>query len=253
MATTSIIIPTLGRNESYYTCKESIYDQSNQDYEIIKVTREGPLAEIRNEGARRAKGKYLVFIDDDVICEPGWLDGILSGFERGADGVSGPSYTTNKFRSARDVFRFEFLHNLLSSGNPGHFSQFGAASLAATKEDCDYQGEVEYLEACNMAFSAETFWSVGGFDERYKGIGDWSEPDLCFRIRKNGGHLWFSRNARLEHRPSRTGAYKKRLVKCDRMENYELFSSRWIKPSWRHSAYKRLLRAYFVMKENRLV
>ena len=100
-----------------------------------------------------------------------------------------------------------------------------------------------------MAFEKKAFWEVNGFDEAYEGIGDWSEPDLCYRLRKNGKKLWFSRDARLEHRPSQSGAYQKRLVKCNRMENYNLFSERWIKPSIRHSVYKFVLRTYFNLKE----
>lgn len=104
-----------------------------------------------------------------------------------------------------------------------------------------------------MAFEKEAFWSVNGFDETYKGVGDWSEPDLCFRLRENGHKLWFSRNAVVEHRPSQSGAYKKRLVRCNRMENYELFSKRWIKPCWKHTTYKLMLRLYFRLKELRWI
>jgi GT2 family glycosyltransferase len=123
-------------------------------------------------------------------------------------------------------------------------------SLQATSEQCKYDGPVEYLEACNMSFEREAFWSVDGFDERYRGIGDWSEPDLCFRLRAKGHKLWFSRDAVVEHRPSQSGAYKKRLKPAGRMENYELFSKRWIRPCIQHTAYKAMLRAYFWAKEN---
>ena len=129
---------------------------------------------------------------------------------------------------------------------PGHITRWGAWTTGATEESCSYEGEVEFLEACNMSFRRDVFESLGGFDESYKGIGDWSEPDLSFRIRKAGHHLWFSRDARLEHRASKSGAFKKRRSDSgNRMANYELFSSRWIKPCWGHSFYKRVLRTYY--------
>jgi GT2 family glycosyltransferase len=247
----SIIIPTLGRSESYRDCIESLWNQTNQNFEIIKVTEEGSLAALRNEGAKRSKGDILIFIDDDVLCESQWLDSIFGGFKLGYKGVSGPSFTKREFRSNRDCFRFPTV--LFSARIPGKISSFGQWSLEATKESCRYEGEVDYLEACNMAFDKKAFWEVGGFDESYGGIGDWSEPDLCFRLRRLGYKLWFSRDARVEHRPSKTGAYKKRLKKCNRMENYELFSKRWIKPNLSHSIYKCLFRLYFWMKEKKWI
>lgn len=97
-----------------------------------------------------------------------------------------------------------------------------------------------------MAFRADVFNRVGGFDENYKGVGDWSEPDLAFRIKKLGYQLWFSRNASLEHRPSKSGAYKKRRTDApNRMANYELFSKRWVKPCFEHTLYKLFLKAYY--------
>lgn len=246
----SIVIPTLGRSQSYEACKESLYQQTNQDYEIIKVTEEGPLASIRNLGAKRARGQYLSFIDDDVVCSPHWLEALQRAFAGGYAGVSGPSFSTKEYRKNRDCFKFRAV--CFGVHTPGTLSSWGQWSLAATDERCNYEGPVEYLEACNMSFKTEDFWSVNGFDEDYKGIGDWSEPDLCFRLRAAGKKLWFARDARVEHRPSQSGAYKKRLVKCDRMENYELFSKRWIKHSVRHSIYKGILRTYFNLKERGL-
>ena len=100
-----------------------------------------------------------------------------------------------------------------------------------------------------MAFDRDVFNRMRGFDTAFKGIGDWSEPDFCFRIRQAGHQLWFSKDARLEHRPSQRGAYTKRKSDSgNRLANYELFSGRWIKPCWQHSVYKQVLRAYYAYK-----
>ena len=249
----SVIIPSLGRSSVLRDCMESLWAQTNQDFEIVTITEEGPLAALRNEGAKRARGKYYLFIDDDVVCEKQWFEAVMEGFSKGYAGISGPSYTTKEYQRNRDCFKFGGIPGLLSSRHPGTLSPWGQWSLAATKEDCFYNGEVDYLEACNMAFKASAFNQVGGFDESYKGVGDWSEPDLCFRLRRYGHKLFFSRNARVEHRPSQSGAYKKRLVKCSRMENYELFSQKFIKPTLRHKCYKQALKTYFWLKERKYV
>ena len=249
MATYSVIIPTLGRSQSYEETKESLYQQSNQDFEIVKVTEEGSLASLRNEGARRARGQYLIFIDDDVVCSTEWIEAMHRSFQKGYAGVSGPAVITKEFRRNRDCFRYQT--GFLSSRRPGIISPWGQWSHEASKETCSYSGPVDYLEACNMAFKASSFKALGGFDERYGGIGDWSEPDLCFRLRQAGYRMWFSRDARLEHKPSQSGAYKKRLRPANRMENYELFSQRWVEPTFRHRIFKFILRIYFNLKETK--
>ena len=131
MATFSIVIPTLGRSSSYEVCKESLYQQSNQDFEIIKVTEEGSLAALRNEGARRARGQYLIFIDDDVVCGVDWLEAMHRSFQRGYVGVSGPSIITHHFRKNRDCFKLPVW--LFSREIPGTLSSWGQWSLEATK------------------------------------------------------------------------------------------------------------------------
>ena len=100
----SIIIPSFQRPESLEECLISIRSQTFTDYEILVRGEEGPLAKIRNSGAREAKGDILIFIDDDVICSPGWLKSIIQIFDSRLDigGVSGPSIITKLFRRKRD-------------------------------------------------------------------------------------------------------------------------------------------------------
>jgi len=197
-----------------------------------------------------ANGKYLCFIDDDVICEPQWLDAISEGFRKGYAGVSGPAVIPPEYRKQRDIFKYEWIARLFASSKEvGKLTKAGTWTRGASRADCSYEGEVDYLEACNMAFRADAFWEVGGFDEKFEGVGDWSEPDLCCRLRSFGYKLFFKNAARLEHHPSQTGAYTKRLKKCSRLENYELFSRRWVKPCWQHSLHKWTLKQYINFKE----
>jgi len=221
------------------------------------VKEEGPLAKLRNEGAKRAKGDILVFTDDDIIASPKWLSAINKEFEDKQDigGVSGPSFISREFRRNRDIFKFKFFKSVYDkffcdglSHLPGHITKSGAWTTGACDEKCDYQGEVEFLEACNMAFRADIFYAIGGFDESYLGVGDWSEPDLSFRVRRAGYHLWFSRDARIEHQPSKSGAYKKRAGDRSRLTNYEKFAFKWIKPNFKHTLYKLFLRIYYAFK-----
>ncbi len=254
----SIIIPTLNRPGSLAKCLESINNQTEKDYEVILVSEEGALSKLRNDGAKRAKGDYFIFIDDDVITTPDWLKEIITSFEkdRFIGGVSGPAVIPETFRSNRDIFshrRIKRLYDLwFCRGKqylPGHIMPSGAWTTGACMESCNYEGEVDFLEACNMAYERNTFNILGGFDEGYKGVGDWSEPDLAYRVRKMGKNLWFNPKAKLYHYPSQSGAFKKRKADAkNRLENYEKFSKRWLKQTLEHKLYKMFIRGYYGIK-----
>ena len=222
------------------------------------VTDKGELAELRNQGAQRAKGAIFAFIDDDVVLTPSWLETIVKGFASGLNvgGVSGPSIVRPLYRRNRDLFRYPIIKWLYDRiflegmGHlPGHFTKWGAWTTGACNESCSYEGKVEFLEACNMSFSRKAFEHVGGFDESFKGVGDYSEPDLSFRLRRRGFKLLFLQGAKLYHNPSRTGAFSRRLGDSEnRLRNFNLFANRNLRPSVRLNYYKLFLKTYYAIK-----
>jgi len=253
----SIVIPSYQREKDLACCLQSLEIQ-NGNKEIIILKEKGPLAKIRNEGLRKARGRYVTFIDDDTVCQPGWLESIIKLFVHpNVIGVSGPAFIPEIYRNNRDIFRFKWASKLyrehFAGGqglSPGHFSKAGAPSLASAYKENKYQGPVQYLEACNMSFRTQQIKSIGGFDEKYTGVGEWSEPDLCFRLRKKfNGFLWYSQRAALSHYPSKQGPYKFRKKTKSRMQNYELFSSRWLDQNIDHKMYKIFMRGYYTWKK----
>ena len=255
----SVIIPTLGRPEALNRCIDSLNAQTQVPEEIILVTERGELAQLRNQGARKATGEIISFIDDDVVCSTFWSESIRSqfNFRSHVVGVSGIAYIPEGLQRKRDLFRYRFikyLYDLLflegKSHLPGRFTQAGTWTTGAVSQECDYEGQVDFLEACNQTWRKEAFWAVGGFDESYGGIGDWSEPDLAFRVRAEKlGTLWFTKEALVAHECSQTGAYLSRQRTGERLSNYYLFSSRWIKPHWKHTLFKLFINGYYGIKE----
>ena len=261
MATTpfaaTVVIPSLDRPVELAACVRSLQAQTRRDYELVILKERGPLAAIRNQGLRAAQGAVVCFLDDDVICPPTWLAGVLDTFQQHPDavGVTGPALITPYYRQQRDLFRYPRLRGLYDRlfldvpTRPGRICPSGAFTTAASEEDCAYEGPVDYLEACNMSFRNAALQTVGGFDEGYGGIGDWSEPDVCYRLRQHGGQLWFTPAATLFHQPARTGAFALRRRTGARLRNYALFSRRWVRPHWRHTLYWGFLRTYYAWKE----
>jgi len=102
----SVIIPTCGRSELLIECIVSILHNDFTDFEILVVdqdprrTQETELANrfsgnpqikylfldqanlslARNKGIEHARGEIIVFVDDDVEVDPGWLRAYVEAF-----------------------------------------------------------------------------------------------------------------------------------------------------------------------------
>lgn len=253
----SVVIPTLERHQELESCLWSLATQTELRHEIILIKERGALAALRNEGLRQARAPVVCFIDDDVICPPEWLAGVLRSVQSPTIvGVTGPAIIPQAYRKSRDLFRYRFLKRLhdyafVDTAQPGIISSAGTFNTIAAEETCAYEGRVDYLEACNMSFKTEAIKAIGGFDEAYRGIGDWSEPDACYRLRLRYGNncLWFSAAARLEHHPSQGGAYLFRNQDAkQRLDNYRLFASRWVASTLHHRLYRSFLYSYYAWK-----
>jgi GT2 family glycosyltransferase len=126
----------------------------------------GPAAN-RNHGARLAAGDWLVFLDDDCLPEPAWLDGFQREILRSNAGLI----------EGRTV----------SLGNTGH-----------PLEERVENPSGGLFWSCNLAVKRDLFVRSGGFDE------DFQEPafeDMEFaeRMRGSGVTTAFTRDAVVGH------------------------------------------------------
>jgi len=106
----SILIPTLiERVESLKALYDSLTDQiGNKDVEIILNSddRQKTIGQKRNELISKAKGDYIVFVDDDDRVPDYYVEKILKAIETNPDcvGIEGVLIWDNNLESA-EVFK----------------------------------------------------------------------------------------------------------------------------------------------------
>lgn len=253
----SIVICTYGRPESLNDTLESLCKQTFKNFEVILLTEKGNLSELRDKGLRSACGDIVCFIDDDVYCPPDWLQGVTQSFREGVVGVTGPTRITEQYQKNRDCLKYRKLKKIQDwvfrvPSNPGTLSECGAPSMASNYEICRYEGEVQYLECCNMSVKKKEAIDVGGFDHHYYRTSEWCELDLSFKLRQKG-QLRFAQNCQLYHRPSKAGIYKERLATKHRWDNFIYFQRKWVKSSFLTYTYRAFIWTYLKMKERRMI
>jgi len=209
------------------------------------------LTEARNEAFYRAKGNIVVFVDADVKPTSKWLKELVASFEADSKvgGVGGPSLMPKTIMNRRDLTEYLVSQRALSitkriirniffkiflEGDPYSINKFfksGAYSVGSMIpeiiERLPSPVKVDFLDASNMAFKANLMKEIGGFDTGFKGLGEYSEPDVCFKIKSKGYSLVFNAKAVVYHYPSYAQTHSSKSHAYNRGRNFSRFLKRY--------------------------
>lgn len=156
MVEVSVIIPTTLPRDADIEPLVALERDAFDDYEVV-VRRDDGAAHARNVGIERSSGEKLVFLDDDSVPRPGYLQRAAAALD------AHPAVAGRVVQPADAPFR----------------------NLELPWYD---QGEeskpTEMLPGCNMAIRRDVIEHVGGFDEE---VFDWGheESELAERISRS--------------------------------------------------------------------
>ncbi len=209
---TSIIVPTRGRPEYLAVALASIARQAG-GAEVL-VVEDGPpgrCAEVaarhgaayrslgarhglnvaRNAGLRATTGALVVYVDDDVAVDPGWLAALQAAAAAApdVDVFTGPIRARLEGRAPRACGR---------EGPPITALDLGPAD-----------GWAPHAWGANMAIRRRAFAAAGEFDETRSGGGDEEEWQ-----RRHGGPIRYVAAAGLDHRRAGADARLHRLARA---------------------------------------
>jgi len=215
----SIIIPSFNSKDYLKICLKSIFENTKINFEVIVVEggsnddtvkfikskfkdkneliiinlnkNTGPSAK-RNTGIKKARGKYLVFLDSDTIVDKNWLDENINLLEKNPQFAGGQI----KLLKMDQKDRFDTAGEKITS--LGFLSE-----RARSSKDHGQFDQVEPIfsgKTAAMIFKKEIVEKAGLFDSDYFIF--WEEPDLCWRIWKLGykvvylpfGRVWHDFN-----------------------------------------------------------
>ncbi len=209
----SIIIPVYGQLTHTLACLRSlslqpphvaaevlVVDDSSSDSTPTLLPRIDGLRYLRrehnggfiaacNDGAAAARGDMLVFLNNDTVPQPGWLEMLLETFTAVPDvGLVGAQllYPDGRLQEAGGT--------IFSDGNAWNYGRF---------ENPDdprfgYVRETDYASGAAIAITAELFHRLGGFDRRYAPA-YYEDAALAFAVRKAGLKVLYQPRARVLH------------------------------------------------------
>jgi len=240
----SIVIPSHNRTGYLLNCLESIeantqslsgrYEivvvdngSKDPDFEIlskivglriVRLDENKGFVEGCNAGAKAARGRHLVFLNNDIIVTPGWLESLIRTMraqrETGAVGAK-LVYPSGRLQEAGCiVWSGGMCHNYGRGDNP-------------SKPDYNYRREVDYCSAACLMVRRELFMRLGGFDPEYS-PGYYEDVDLCFSIRREGGKVLYEPRSVAIHFEGVTGGRDTKFgIKRYQVINRKKFVRKW--------------------------
>lgn len=209
----SILIPAYNQAVYTYYCLKSIQKHTKGiDYEII-VGDDGSTditAELEkwvkgiriihhrgncqflmncNKISAEAKGKYMVFLNNDTQVQQGWLEALLDVMEAdGEVGLVGSKlvYPDGLVQEAGGIV-WRDAH-VLQYGNR---RQAGEAGL-------NFKREVDYISGASIMIRKELWDEIGGFDTRFAPA-YYEDVDLAFQVREKGYKVVYQPGSEVVH------------------------------------------------------
>ncbi len=134
-----------------------------------------------NQGLRKAKGSYIVLLNNDTIVTEKWLDELIKTGESDKKiGIVGPHLPESE--TGRTFYGGGFID---LAGRARHsFSSF--------------ESEAEQVGGAAFFFKRIVFDKIGELDEGFSPI-YFEETDYCARARKAGFRAWFTPKSRIIH------------------------------------------------------
>ena len=178
-----------------------------------------------NDGARIAKGKYIVMLNNDTEPASGWLENLLEVFRRRPDaGIVGAKlvYPDGRLQEAGGI--------IFSDGSGWNYGR----NDHPAKPEYNFLREVDYCSGACILIPKDLFDAAGGFDPIYAPA-YYEDVDLAFKVREAGRKVFYQPLAKIVHHEGlSSGTSTASGVKSYQVVNQVKFRSKWKDALSRH-------------------
>jgi GT2 family glycosyltransferase len=234
----SIIIPVFDNLELTQNCLEAIWEHTPPElYELIVVdngSRDGSTAFLKglaaagkirliahetnlgfakacNQGARSARGDYLVMLNNDTRVTPGWLNALIEPVNKDDNvAIAGAKllYPDDSVQHAGVAFN--------QKGKVYHLYRYFHRNHPAVNKIREFQ----VVTAACLLIRTSVFLQVGLFDENFQN--GFEDVDLCLKVRQSGYRILYTPHSVVYHLESKTAG----------RHDHELDNSRYFSEKW---------------------
>jgi GT2 family glycosyltransferase len=170
-----------------------------------------------NNAARLARGRYLLFLNNDAQVTENWLSALVKSFDEANVGAAGPKmvYPSGMLQEAGALLNRDATSHLIGLTDDPSLPRY------------NYPREVDYCSGACLMVERERFWEVGGFSDEFAPA-YCEDAELCLKLRTRGLRIIYNPASVIVHHLSKTTddfdrSYKMRYV----VANQQKLSERW--------------------------
>ena len=204
--TVAVIIPTLDpESEMCVAAVDAVTATAPDAFIIVEHDQQrAGFAETCNAGAARTTADILVFLNDDTVVQPGWLECLVGATERAAIAGSALFYPDGQIQHS-GVF--------LRRDPAGRLEAYNRRTPSPS-------GPIPAVTGACLAIRRDVWDDLAGFDESYRN--GYEDVDLCLRARQDGHEVRFVAESQVVHFESRSEGRFDHAA-----ENIALLQERW--------------------------
>jgi GT2 family glycosyltransferase len=170
-----------------------------------------------NQGARMARGEYLVLLNNDTVAKPGWLAAMLARAREPGVGIVGakllfPSGTIQHAGVVTQPFRF---------GSAGFGAFHDLYNVAGNHPAVNVRADFRTVTGACLVTPRALYAELGGLDEGF--WNGYEDVDYCFKVAERGLRIVYEPAAVLTHFESQSGPQRFRKVSY----NIDRLNGRW--------------------------
>lgn len=142
-----------------------------------------------NAGAAAARGEYVLFLNNDTVVTPGWLEALLRCFAEQPDaGLVGAKlvYPDGRLQEAGGI--------VFRDGSGWNFGRFDDPA----DPRYNFRRQADYCSGAAIVLRRSLFEQLGGFDQRYAPA-YYEDTDLAFAVRAAGLKVYYEPHATVVH------------------------------------------------------
>ncbi|MCI8510785.1 MAG: glycosyltransferase [Lachnospiraceae bacterium] len=239
----SIVIPVYNQVHYTYACLLSILENTpDVSYEILiaddvstdatkelnryvenvtvcrNATNQGFLRNC-NQAAKAARGKYIMFLNNDTQVTPGWLSSLVNLLESDPSiGMAGSKlvYPDGRLQEAGGI--------IWSDGSGWNYGRLDDPD----KAEYNYVKDVDYISGAAILLSVSLWKQIGGFDDRFAPA-YCEDSDLAFAVRQAGYRVVYQPLSKVIHFE---GVSNGTDVNGTGLKRYQVENSKKLKEKW---------------------
>ncbi len=192
-------------------------------YRLVRTPVNRFFGEGNNLALDAARGRFVVFLNNDALVTPGWLEPLLAVFEGDPEAVAvGPQllYLSGRLQEAGAILNAAGEPVRLGWGGRADDPAFGTLRV------------VDYCSAAALVCRRPALEAIGGFDWCWEPL-YFEDVDLCLRLAQAGGRILYCPGSHLYHIENASTRRLDRSREIDRIVsiNRLKFLDRWHQPA----------------------